>query len=321
MNILITGAAGFIGSTISLELCKKKYNKVYGIDNLDPYSGSKIKKLRLKILSQNRNFYFTKIDLSKRKKIENYIKNKRFDLVLHFGAMVGVRYSLEKPEKYISANINSFFNLLNSFKDHNPKKIIYASSSSVYGETKKFPVFEKDNLNPKNIYALSKVNNEQMAEVFSKNFNTKFVGLRLFTVFGEMGRPDMFLFKILKSYYKKKIFYLNNKGNHFRDFTYIQDVKTYVLKLIQNNNYSNHEIFNICSNRPLNLIKVIDYLKNKLGQIKIKNIPIHKADVYKTHGSNKKIKKITKINQNTDYKTAIDNTINWYEKYKVFNLD
>ena len=104
-----------------------------------------------------------------------------------------------------------------------------------------------------------------MAEVFSKNFNTKFVGLRLFTVFGEMGRPDMFLFKILKSYYKKKIFYLNNKGNHFRDFTYIQDVKIYILKLIQNNNYSNHEIFNICSNRPLNLIKVINYLKNKLG--------------------------------------------------------
>jgi UDP-glucuronate 4-epimerase len=321
MNILITGAAGFIGSTISQELCKKKNNKVYGIDNLDLYSGNKIKKLRLKILLKNKNFYFKKIDLSESNKVENYIKNKKFDLVLHFGALVGVRYSLERPDKYIVANINSFFNLLNSFKKYRPKKIIYASSSSVYGETKKFPVFEKDKLNPKNIYALSKVNNEQMAEIYSKNFKTKFVGLRLFTVFGEMGRPDMFLFKILKSHFKKKLFYLNNKGNYFRDFTYIQDVKKQILKLIEKNNYSNHEIFNICSNRPINLLKIIKYLKDKLGKIKIKNAPINKADVYKTHGSNKKIKKITKINQNTDYKVAIDNTIKWYKKYKVFNLD
>jgi len=242
-------------------------------------------------------------------------------LVLHLGALVGVRYSLIRPDKYITVNINSFFNLLNSFKNHKPKKIIYASSSSVYGETKKFPVLETDKLNPKNIYALSKVNNEQMAEIYSKNFNTKFVGLRLFTVFGEMGRPDMFLFKILKSHYKKKTFYLNNKGNNFRDFTYIQDVKKQILKLIKKNDYSNHEIFNICSNRPINLLKVISYLKEKLGEIKIKNVPMNKADVFKTHGSNKKVNKVTRIEKNTNYKSAIDNTINWYKKHKIFNLD
>ncbi len=321
MKILVTGAAGFIGSTICQMLCKKKNVKVYGIDNLNSYSGKKIKKLRLKILSKSKNFIFNKVDISNKKKLTEYFLDKKFDIVLHFAAMVGVRYSLKNPSEYLKSNILGFFNLLENLKVKPPKKVIYASSSSVYGEKSKFPVLEKDKLNPINIYALSKLNNEQMAEMYSKKLKIQFAGLRLFTVFGEMGRPDMFFFKILKCFYKNKTFRLNNNGNHYRDFTYIGDVKHYIKKLIFKNLKKKHEIFNICSDKPISLIKVINFIKTKLGNINIINVPINKADVYKTHGSNKKISKYVNLVKKTNYKIAILKTIKWYKKYRIFDLD
>lgn len=321
MKILITGVAGFIGSSLAIDLCKNNRNKVYGIDNLDRYSGKKLKLLRLNILKKNKNFTFIKLDLKEKKKLNNLIKKNKFKIIYHFAAMVGVRYSLKHPEAYIKSNILGFSNLFESLRFNLPKKIIYASSSSVYGETKKFPIHELQELNPKNIYALTKKNNEDTAQIYSNIYKTQFIGLRFFTVFGEMGRPDMFIFKLLKSHFKKRVFYLNNKGNHYRDFTYIQDVKKILLFFLKTKIFFKNEVFNVCSNKPINLNIIIKFLEKKIGKFKIKNISINKADVYKTHGSNLKIRAISGIKRFTNYKVAIENTLNWYRTFKIYNLD
>jgi UDP-glucuronate 4-epimerase len=321
MKILITGAAGFIGSSLAMDLCENKRNKVYGIDNLDRYSGTKLKLLRLNILKKNKNFTFIKLDLKEKKILNNLIKKNRFKIIYHFAAMVGVRYSLKHPEAYIKSNILGFSNLLESLRFNLPKKIIYASSSSVYGETKKFPIHELQELNPKNIYALTKKNNEDIAKIYSNVYKTQFIGLRFFTVFGEMGRPDMFIFKLLRSYFRKRVFYLNNKGNHYRDFTYIQDLKKILLFFLKTNFFFKNEVFNVCSNKPINLNIIIKFLEKKICKLIIKNISINKADVYKTHGSNLKIRAISGIKRFTSYKVAIENTLNWYRAFKIYNLD
>ena len=164
-----------------------------------------------------------------------------------------MRYSLEKPNEFVDNNIQGFYNLIDIANKYNIKKIIYASSSSIYGDSKKFPLKENQNVMPKNIYALSKKINEEMAEIFSNQYDISFIGLRFFTVYGEWGRPDMFLMKYLTSSYDKKSnFYLNNYGKHTRDFTYILDVSKIISKLVFSKKKLNHEIFNVCSNKPKN---------------------------------------------------------------------
>ena len=294
MKILITGVAGFIGYSLSNELLKNKNNSLIGIDNFSKYSGKDIKKLRLKLLKKNKNFRFFKIDIKKKNEIKDLIKKNSFDIIIHLAAEVGVRYSIIRPDKYIDANIFGFFNLIESLKFNQPKKLLFASSSSVYGDSKIFPLKESQNLDPKNVYALSKKNNEEIAKIYSKKYNTKFIGLRFFTVYGELGRPDMFFFKLLYNAFKNKKLYLNNSGNHFRDFTYIKDVTRILQKLISTKLHSNYEIFNICSSRPIFLRNFVNISEKYLKKIKIENVPAHPADVYKTHGSNKKLLKVLK---------------------------
>ena len=158
---------------------------------------------------------------------------------------------------------------LNFFKNKKTKKIFYASSSSVYGEVKKFPCKESSKLNPKNIYAFSKVVNERLADFYSKKYKINIIGLRFFTCYGEWGRPDMFLFKLYNSCFNNKVFYLNNFGNHERDFTYIGDVVKIVNKLI-NKKFKKHQIFNICSNKPINILNITNNFK-KSNKITFKN--------------------------------------------------
>ena len=233
MQILITGAAGFIGFNISKFLLLNKKIKVYGIDNLNDYYSVSLKNDRVKKLKTFKNFKFQKLDIRNKSKLENFFRNKSFSLIINLAAQAGVRYSLENPNEFVENNILGFYNLISVANKMKVKKIIYASSSSVYGDSKKFPLEEKNHIHPKNIYSLSKKNNEEMAEVFSRQFKIKFIGLRFFTVYGEWGRPDMFMMKYLKSsYHPSKKFYLNNYGKHTRDFTYINDVCEIVERLI-----------------------------------------------------------------------------------------
>ncbi len=317
MKILITGVAGFIGYSVAEDLLKKNH-MVLGIDNFDSYYSIGLKKKRLSILKRNKKFNFSKIDIVNVKKLHNFFKNKKFDMIIHLAAQAGVRYSFINPGKYIDTNIFGFLNIIQEAKKNKIKNIIYASSSSVYGENKNFPLKESEELNPKNIYAVSKKLSEEMAEMYQKISNINFIGLRFFTVYGEWGRPDMFMMKLFKSHMTNKTFYLNNYGNHLRDFTYIGDVVNAVNKLIKKR-FKKHEIFNICSNNPVNIYDIVKNFKKKYI-VKVKLTEIHKADILKTHGSNKKLtKNISKIKYSNFYDTFYK-TFDWYKKNKIYKL-
>ena len=169
MNILITGAAGFIGYNLSNLLLKRKHH-VYGIDNFDNYYSINIKKKRIFLLKQHKKFFFSKIDITEKKKLKSFFKKKKIDLVIHLAAQAGVRYSLLNPQKYIDVNIFGFLNIIEEVRLNKVKNFFYASSSSVYGDSTKFPLDENQSLNPKNIYGISKKLNEQIAELYSKCF-------------------------------------------------------------------------------------------------------------------------------------------------------
>ena len=319
MKIFITGCCGFIGFNFANFLAKSnKKIRIIGIDNLNDYYSVNLKRKRLNELNKNKNFIFYKIDINQYEKLEKLYKKNYFNHVFHFAAQAGVRYSLINPKAYIESNISGFFNVINLSLEFNIKRFFYASSSSAYGELNKFPLKENYILKPKNIYGLSKKINEEMTSVLSLKKKTLCIGLRFFTVYGEWGRPDMFMMKYLSATYdKSKVFYLNNYGNHFRDFTYIEDVCKILKKLIYSKFKHQHLILNICSNKSLkltNIIKMIDNLT--LNKPKIKKISKHKADLYKTHGDNSLVKKISGVKKFTDISVGLKNTVKWFVNNK-----
>ena len=319
MNIVVTGSAGFIGYNFCKFLLSNTNHQVYSIDNINNYYSQKLKRARLKDLKKHKNFKFYKFDLCNKKKLEKVFKLK-FDSVYHFAAQAGVRYSLINPRSYINSNIIAFFNLIELVKKKRVRKFFYASSSSVYGDSKKFPLKETYEISPKNIYGLTKKNNEEMVELFFKGFSTKCIGLRFFTVFGEWGRPDMLIYKYLNSIYNKSNkFYLNNYGNHTRDFTYIEDVKK-VLFLLLKKKIDNNTVLNICSNNPVKITRVLNIINKKFRyKPKIYKRSFQKADVKKTHGSNSRIKYFYNKKKFVPLETALNNTCNWYKKnWKIF---
>ena len=240
-------------------------------------------------------------------------KKQKIDIVFHFAAQAGVRYVSSHPEKFIHSNILGFHNLIDVSKNYNIKKFFYASSSSVYGDSNKFPVDEKSILNPKNIYGLSKKLNEEYIKINS-NKKTQYIGLRFFTVYGEWGRPDMLILKYLDYAKKNKTLYLNNSGNHWRDFTYIDDVTKILSKLIQKK-FKENEIYNICSNRPILIKNLISYLNEKTGFNKIKNVDLNNLEVFKTHGKNIKLKRKINFSKYSNFNKNVDKTIKWFKKY------
>jgi UDP-glucuronate 4-epimerase len=315
MNILITGVAGFIGFSSAAFLLNKKV-RVFGIDNLDNYYSVKLKKKRLQILKKNKFFKFKKIDILNYKKLISFFKKNKIHTIIHLAAQAGVRYSLVDPDKYLNVNIVGFANIIKASSKFKVKKIIYASSSSVYGESKKFPLKESHILNPKNIYGMSKKINEEIADSYRSKNKIDFIGLRFFTVYGEWGRPDMFLWRLFRAHKLKKIFYLNNFGNHDRDFTYIGDVVKILHRLIYKK-FNKHEIFNICSNKMINIMKVIKIFK-KNNNLKVKLTKMHKADILKTLGSNEKIKKVLNIKKFSIFEERFSEVFKWFLKNKAY---
>ena len=315
MNLLLTGCAGFLGYHFCEELLKSnKKIKVFGIDNINDYYSTKLKKERLKQLYKYKNFQFYKIDIYNFDKLKKIFKQKKYSMVVHFAAQAGVRYSIENPISYLKSNIVGFTNIAECCRIYNVKKIFYASSSSVYGERKKFPAKEDDYVNPNNFYSMSKKNNEDIASIYSHYYNIQFIGLRFFTIYGEWGRPDMLLIKYINAALNKKVFFLNNYGNHFRDFTYIKDVTKNLKSLLNKKFRKKNIILNICSNKPINIIKVLTDLDKEFGRPIIKLRSKQNADVFKTHGCNKKLIKITKFKKFTNIKAGILNLIQWVKK-------
>ena len=315
MKILVTGVAGFIGFNLSKLLLENNY-EVIGIDNFNNYYDVKLKKKRILILKSYKKFKLNNFDLCNFDKISTVYKKNKFQYVFHLAAQAGVRYSIQNPSIYLKYNIDAFFNILELSKIHKIKRLFYASSSSVYGENKNFPLEEEEKINPKNFYGLTKKMNEQMAKVYNLNYGLRSIGLRFFTVFGEYGRPDMMIMKFLYSFFNKKYFNLYNFGNHSRDFTYINDVVNILIKLLKKEKkINNYEIFNICSNSPVDLKKVIKIFKSNNIKPKIKNKPLQLADIHKTHGSNKKILNEINFKKFTPFPIAMLNTIKWYRNY------
>ena len=322
MNILITGCAGFIGFHLSEFLSKKyKKSKIIGFDNINNFYSPILKKMRIKELKKNKNFYFKKIDLENKKKLENIFKKNKIKIVIHLAAQAGVRDSLKMPNSYFKSNFIGFMNIVAASNKNMVKKFIFASSSSVYGDKKKFPLKENMNISPKNIYAATKKINEDIANDLSKISNMKMIGLRFFTVYGKFGRPDMFIFKFLNSLLNNKKFYLFNKGNHYRDYTHIDDVVNIIINLIKKKITRKFQIFNICSNNPIDLNKLVKFISNFLNiKPKIIKKKRNSIEVLKTHGDNKKILSFLKIKLRKNIFFELPTIIDWYKKNQIWKL-
>ncbi len=320
MKILITGGAGFIGSKLCLQLVKNKKNKVYAIDNLNDYYSTKLKKLRIKNLKKYKNFKFIKLDIKNFTSLKKLKLGVKIDIVFHMAAQAGVRFTIKEPKKYFDDNIKAFFNIIYFAKEMKVKKFFFASSSSVYGDQKKYPIKENTLLNTKNFYGLSKKLNEITAQTFSRIYNMQIVGLRFFTVFGEWGRPDMLIFKYLKTNLTNQKFYLNENGKHLRDFTYIDDVIKILIKIKNKKFKKKYIIFNICSNKPIKIINVIKKINKKNPKFKyipIKSKVLKRIEVDITHGDNSNIKKYFKNFKFSKFDNSLFKTIEWYKKNKI----
>ena len=316
---LITGCAGFIGFHLSLYFLKKKKN-IIGIDNINSYYSTKIKLSRLKILNEFVNFKFYKIDISKQKKIHNslIIYKGKINAVFHLAAQAGVRYSITNPEEYIKSNLNGFYNIINYTKINSIKYFFYASSSSVYGNNIGKLNLKMDTSKPLSLYAATKKSNEVIAYSYSQMSKMITIGLRFFTVYGPYGRPDMSIFKFTSAAISLKSLNLYNNGNHYRDFTYIDDV----INLI-NGIYSNRRklekdnIFNISNGNQVKITEVVKLIKKNLNlnSLKINKMPLQTGDIHTTLSDTSFTNKFTKIYKRTSIKTGIQNFVRWYIDY------
>ena len=321
MKILITGVAGFIGYHLAEKLLKTN-NKVYGIDNLNNYYSVKLKKDRLKELKKNKNkLIFYKKDISNKKFIDNLFKKKKFDIVINLAAQAGVRYSISNPDSYIKRNVIGFYNILEASKKFKIKHLIFASTSSVYGNSRSYPL--KENLKadqPLQLYAATKLSNELMAHAYSSIFKLRTTGLRFFTVYGPWGRPDMALYIFTKNILQKKYINLFNNGSHVRDFTYVEDIVLGINKVIFSKFRNKFEILNIGNGKAVHLKKYLREIEKNLGiKAKIKRLPLQAGDIIKTHSSIKKINRYYGYKPKISYKKGIKRFVDWFKSYNKIN--
>ena len=322
MTILITGSAGFIGYHVSKKLLNKNY-KIIGLDNINNYYDINLKKKRLINLKKNKKFFFNKIDLCNYIKLNNLIKKNKIKIIIHLAAQAGVRNSIKNPKNYFKSNLEGFFNILEVSRNNQIKHLIFASTSSVYGENNKFPLNENDKTDhPLSFYAATKKSNEVMAHSYSHIYKLPCTGVRFFTVYGPFGRPDMALYKFTNNIIKNKLIDLFNNGNHQRDFTYIDDVVDGVVSLIKKVPKKNtpYEIFNIGNGKSKKLIDYLKYIeKYLLKNAKIRRLPLQKGDIIKTHSNIKKLKNFTNYEPKTDIDLGIGKFIEWFKDYHKIN--
>lgn len=326
-KILVTGNAGFIGFHLSKKLLEKGY-KIIGLDNVNDYYDVGIKKDRLKILKNSKNFIFFKVNLSSEKKIDEIFKKHKPKYVVNLAAQAGVRYSFTNPEAYIESNLQGFFNILNSCKNNKVKHFIYASSSSVYGLNKDFPFSENQNVDhPVSLYAATKKSNELIAHSYSHLFNLPTTGLRFFTVYGPWGRPDMSLFLFVDRIMKNKKIKVFGNGRMLRDFTYIDDIVESIIKLIKlppkksknispSSSIAPWKVFNIGNNSPVTLKEYIQIIEKKIGKKAEKvYLPMQPGDVRATAADTNLLHKYIGFKPSTKLEDGIESFVEWYKEY------
>nr|BCB22792.1 NAD-dependent epimerase/dehydratase family protein [Erysipelothrix tonsillarum] len=325
MRVLVTGVAGFIGSSVARRLLSEGIN-VIGIDNLNDYYDVKLKKDRLTDLD-NSNFTFLCGDISEKDFVYGAYKEYKPDYVIHLAAQAGVRYSLENPDTYIQSNIIGTYNILEACRKYPVKRLLYASSSSVYGSNTKVPFEETDNVDhPVSLYAATKKSNELMAQTYSHLYDINAIGLRFFTVYGPKGRPDMAYFGFVDKYFNNEPIHIFNDGDFtndlYRDFTYIDDIVEGIISLLNCENSSGHEVYNIGNNTPVKLMDFIYTLEGALSKSMGKNIefekiyePIKPGDVPATYASTDKLFGITGYKPGTDLSDGLQKFTDWYVSY------
>ena len=317
MRVLVTGSAGFIGFHLSKLLLKKKY-QVIGVDNLNKYYDVNLKKKRNQILKKYKNYTFYKTDIKKKNSLEKIFKKHKITCIVNLAAQAGVRYSLINPQAYIDSNILGFFNIIECAKKNNIKKLIYASTSSIYGLQKKYPIKEDFNTDkPIQLYAATKKSNEVIAHAYSHLFKIQTIGLRFFTVYGPWGRPDMALFKFTKNIIKGKKIDVFNRGNHVRDFTFVEDVAEAVFRIIRDKNKKKiYKIYNVGNGKKIKLLEYIKIIEKYLKKKSKKNyLALQKGDVIKTHCNNNLLKKDYKFKPTKNVKYGIKSFLEWFLSY------
>jgi UDP-glucuronate 4-epimerase len=333
LKILITGCAGFIGYHASTKFLDKGH-EVIGVDNLNNYYDVALKKNRLKELKKyKKNFSFIKVDICNDKKINLIFKKNKFDIVVHLAAQAGVRYSITNPRSYLNTNITGFFNILECSKKYKIKHLSYASTSSVYGANKNFPLSEKNIADhPIQFYAATKRSNEIMAHSYSSLYKLPTTGFRFFTVYGPWGRPDMALFIFTKNIIEGKKIPLFNNGNHARSFTYVKDIvegvynsvmeipkknkKWSALKPDPSSSNCPFRILNIGNNKSESLKKYLKLIEKNIGKkAKINNLIIQPGDIVKTYADLTKIKNEVGFTPKTSIEKGIKEFIDWYKFY------
>lgn len=331
---IITGVAGFIGFHLAKKLIEQDCI-VIGIDIINDYYDVRLKYARLDILKQDDKFTFIKADISDKDNINNIFKEYKPNIVINLAAQAGVRYSIDNPDVYMRMNVMGFFNVLEACRHHSVDHLIYASSSSVYGSNKKVPFKETDFVdNPVSLYAATKKSNELMAHTYSHLYNIPASGLRFFTVYGPMGRPDMAYFGFTDKYFKGQPIRIFNNGDFendlYRDFTYIDDIVEGIIRLVDKSPVSlkgeaAHRIYNIGNNTPIKLMKFITTLENALSKSLGREVifnkiyePIKAGDVPATYASTERLQKTVGFKPMTSIEEGLQKFTDWYvDYYKV----
>ena len=334
-TILITGAAGFIGAFLAKALLENNSGtKIIGYDNLNDYYDIKLKEERLRMLSAFENFVFVKGDLADRERLEEVFQKYHPNIVVNLAAQAGVRYSITNPEAYLESNFIGFFNILECCRHSNDDEkegvehLVYASSSSVYGLNKKVPYSTEDKVdNPVSLYAATKKSNELMAHAYSKLYGIPCTGLRFFTVYGPMGRPDMAYFGFTDKIVNGKKIQIFNHGDMYRDFTYIDDIVTGVINVMKkipeaNEDGVQYKVYNIGNNKPESLMHFVETLERclmKEGIIKKpaekEFLPMQPGDVYQTYADVSELEKDFGFKPSTKLEDGLTEFVKWYKHF------
>ena len=332
MQILITGAAGFIGSALALRLLERG-ERVTGLDNLNNYYDVRLKEARLARTQGKPGFDFIRGDITDGAAMAALFKHQRFDAVIHLAAQAGVRYSIENPQAYIDSNLVGFGHILEGCRHSKVGHLVFASSSSVYGANKRLPFSEHDNVDhPVSLYAATKKANELMAHAYAHLYGLPCTGLRFFTVYGPWGRPDMALFKFTKAILAGEPLPVFNRGKMVRDFTYVDDIVEGVIRVMDrpaasDPNWSGEKpdsarssapwrIFNIGNNRPVELMRYIEVLESSLGRkAKLDLQPMQPGDVPATYADVTELAAATGFEPATTVETGVQRFVDWYRSY------
>jgi UDP-glucuronate 4-epimerase len=332
MKYLVTGAAGFIGYHVSLQLAKMGH-EIIGIDNLNNYYDVKLKQARLRILANFDNFVFRKLDLADTPSISDIFIKNNFERVIHLGAQAGVRYSLINPMAYVDSNLIGHMNILEGCRENKIQHLLYASSSSVYGLNEKLPFSIDDNVDhPVSLYAATKKANELMSHTYSHLYGLPTTGLRFFTVYGPWGRPDMALYKFTDAIISGLPIDVYNNGEMLRDFTYIDDIVESIIRLQSFIPHVNpqwtvetgsaglssapYAVYNIGNSNPIKLSEYINQLEITLNKKAIKNnLPIQQGDVLNTYADTTELAIAINYKPSTSVAEGIRKFVDWYQEY------